>query len=90
MSSSGSLVARVGLKILPVDEGSGLLVANQHVGLARIFEGSKWSDGRWVTALRYLDGAAPHSKAVRMAGALTRATRLSLELMPRTDDTEQG
>ena len=86
MDKRNDLLARVGLKILPVDEGGGLLVANQHVGLSRIFEGSKWSDGRWVTALRYLDGAAPHSKAVRMAGALTRATRLPLELMPRADD----
>ena len=86
MDKRNDLLARVGLKILPVDEGGGLLVANQHVGLARIFEGSKWSDGRWVTALRYLDGAVPHSKAVRMAGALTRATRLPLELMPRDDD----
>jgi hypothetical protein len=86
MDKRNDLLARVGIKILPVDEGGGLLIANQHVGLARIFEGSKWSDGRWVTALRYLEGAAPHSKAVRMAGALTRATLLPLELMPRADD----
>jgi hypothetical protein len=86
MDKRNDLLARVGLKLMKVDEGGGLLVANQHVGLARIFEGSKWSDGRWVTALRYLEGATPFSKAVRMAGALTRATHLPIGLLPRPDE----
>jgi hypothetical protein len=87
MDRRNDILARVGLKIRNVDEGDGLLVANQHVGLARIFEGSKWSDGRWVTALRYLDGAGPFEKAVRMSGLLSRVSYIPPQHLPRrTDD----
>jgi hypothetical protein len=87
MDRRNDLLARVGLKIRNVDEGDGLLVANQHVGLARIFEGSKWSDGRWVTALRYLEGAKPFEKAVRMSGLLSRVSFIPAQHLPRrTDD----
>jgi hypothetical protein len=85
MDRRNDQLGRVGLKLVKIDEGGGLLIANQHVGLARIFEGSKWSDGRWTTALRYLDGATP-SAAVRFAGALSRSTQLPAQFLPRSDD----
>ncbi len=80
------LLSRVGIKLLPVDEGLGVLVANQHVGLARIFEGSKWSDGRWITALRYLEGAKPHTKPVKLSGACCRATMIPQKHLHSRDE----
>jgi hypothetical protein len=83
MDRQNSTLARAGMKLLPIDQGGGLLIANQHVGLSRIFEGSKWSEGRWVTALRYLDGSAPYAKTVKFCGAACRATLIDEKHVPR-------
>jgi hypothetical protein len=60
-----------------------MLIANQNVGLSRVFEGSKWSDGRWVTALRYLDGSKAHPLPVKFCGAQSRATLIDDKYVPR-------
>jgi hypothetical protein len=80
------LLARIGIKLQKIEDGGGLLIANQHVGLSRLFEGSKWSDGRWVTALRYLDGAKPLNKTTRFAGISVRATLVPQESLPRAEE----
>lgn len=86
MDRRNDLLARIGLKVQTVDSGGGMLVANQHVGLARLFDGSKWSNGRWVTALRYLNGAKPLNKTTRFHGAAVRSTFLPQEFMPKASD----
>jgi hypothetical protein len=84
------LLGRIGIKLVKLDEGGGLLIANRHVGLNRIFEGSNWSDGRWVTALRYLEGAKPLTDPTRFAGVLARATFLPQLYMPRNEIVKEA
>ncbi len=51
-----------------------ILIANNHEGLHRVFRGSKWEGGGWITALRYLPGTGVTKNAVRFAGTQVRAT----------------
>ncbi len=60
-----------------------LLVANRHVALARIFEGTRWRDGTWREALRYLDGVKAWPNAVRFAGTHSRSTAIPFARLPR-------
>ena len=67
-----------------------LLVANQHVGLDRLFRETRWAGGNWRTALRYLDGAAPCGRAC-FAGVQQRATLLPSRWLPGSEpDREAG
>jgi hypothetical protein len=79
------LLGRIGVKLEKIEDGGDMLIANQHVGLARIFAESKWSNGRWVTALRYLEGCEPLNKTTRFAGVSVRATIVPAKYLPRPD-----
>jgi hypothetical protein len=85
MERRNDILVRVGLKLQPIEEGGAMLVANQHVGLNRIFQGSKWSSGRWVTALRYLEGCEPLNRTTRFAGLAVRATIVPAKYLPISD-----
>ena len=61
-----------------------MLVANQHAGLDRIFEKTRWERGRWVQALRYLPDARTW-ESVRFAGIEQRSTALPNALLPKGD-----
>jgi hypothetical protein len=63
-----------------------LLVANQHVGLARLFEGTRWAGGGWKTALRYLHGVEAGASVWRFAGVRQRATSVPDYWLPRHED----
>jgi len=77
----------VGLKVMAGEDGAPrLLVAGQrHEGLARIFSGTRWAEGVWVQALRYLPGVAPWPQPVRMDGVLYRATAFGGGYLPQDD-----
>lgn len=60
-----------------------LLIANNHEGLARVFKGSKWEGGGWITALRYLDDVKAAPEAQRFSGVVSRATIIPAPLMPQ-------
>lgn len=60
-----------------------LLIANNHEGLSRIFRGSKWEGGGWITALRYLDDVESAPQPVRFSGILSRATVIPAALLPQ-------
>jgi hypothetical protein len=79
-------LARIGVKLQKVDEGGGMFATRQHVGLARLFDGSKWSDGRWVTALRYLDGSQAHDRKMRFGGVPVRAIFLAQHHLPKLEE----
>jgi len=70
-----------------------LHVANNHRGLAQLFEGSHWvgssgTTNAWVQAFRRVPGAVPVEKR-RFAGFGSRATRLPLdELLKATEGEE--
>lgn len=63
-----------------------LLISNTHEGLRRIYGGSKWEDGGWATALRYLPGTAFTKIPVRFAGVQSRATIIPAWLLPVKDE----
>lgn len=60
-----------------------LLIANNHDGLTRLFKGSKWEGGGWITALRYLDEVDSAPQPVRFGGVLSRATVIPAPLLPQ-------
>ncbi len=59
-----------------------IMIANNHEGLHRIFRGSKWEGGGWVTSLRYLPGSGSTKNAVRFAGTQMRATIIPAQHLP--------
>jgi hypothetical protein len=60
-----------------------LLIANNHEGLSRVFKGSKWEGGGWITALRYLNEVKSAPLPVRFSGVLSRATIIPTPLLPQ-------
>lgn len=65
---------------------SWLLIAKRHVGLNKIFDGTRWTAGTWDTALRYLHNAKAWPTAVRFAGSPpTRALALPASWLPQRD-----
>jgi hypothetical protein len=84
--AANDTLGRVGLKVRRNREGPGchLLVATRNVGLSRIFEGTRWAQGGWTQALRYLPGAEAHA-AVKFAGVASKATALPTDLLPSED-----
>ena len=65
-----------------------LLVAKTHVGLARIFEGTRWHNCGWTEALRYLDGVGAWPNSVRFAGVKSRCTAIPFSWLPREEPAE--
>ena len=66
-----------------------LLVATAHVGLGKIFEGTRWYNRGWTEALRYLDGVSRWPQPVRFAGVRSRATAIPWDCLPREEPAEQ-
>ena len=70
-----------------------LYVANNHRGLAQLFEGSHWvgssgTTNAWVQALRRIPGAVPVEKR-RFAGFGSRATKLPLDYLLDGEETSE-
>ncbi|AFK51896.1 DNA primase [Tistrella mobilis KA081020-065] len=68
----------------PPTRSAWLRVANQHQGLARIFQGTHWqqraaADGVWVQSLRRLEGARVPKKTIWI-GATCRGSEIPLAL----------
>lgn len=70
--SPGTLLRSHGMRILP----EGLLVANNAAGLEKIFAGTRWAQGAWVTALRRLPGSSA-TDATLFSDKKSRATLIS-------------
>ncbi len=94
---SGSMerksLQRLGLRMLKWGEGSGdaLAVANNHEGLSRVFDGSRWARRVWREALMYLGSdVAAHSTTVRFAGAITRCIAIPGKYLPVVDEAMQS
>lgn len=63
----------------------GLLVANKHQALERIFQGTDWTQGRWKIALAELDGVTTF-KSQSFGGAKSRSLRIPVKYLPRPGD----
>jgi hypothetical protein len=67
-----------------------IAVANQHARLTALFDGTRWADGSWVTALRMLDGTFVPVNAIKFNGPQSRVTAIPpIYLEPDDDDDEQ-
>lgn len=79
-------LATIGIRIERNHEGrfmkvpSAIIVANKHVGLNRLFDGTRWSGGGWSGAFEYLGGA--RTKPKRFAGAQSRGTEIPSDHWP--------
>jgi hypothetical protein len=71
----------IGIKVVISAAGIILKIANQHVGLERIFAGTRWEDGKWRDAFHYLPGALPGGRE-QFAGAQSRCTQLNETYLP--------
>ncbi len=82
------VLGKIGLRIHLRETGGvvGLLVANRHVALDRIFRDTRWAAGGWVQALRYVPGAKAWGDPVRFAGVQQRATGIPHDLLPKEDN----
>lgn len=63
-----------GLKVIRLEAGTILAIANYHAGLTHIFAGTHWAgrsgaQGVWVQAARRLQGAIPSTRAIWFCGA---------------------
>ncbi len=62
------------------DDDPGLVFANGHDWLGKVFAGTVWADGRWSVALRRLPGAHPVG-AQRFAGLTARGTFVPADVL---------
>ncbi len=85
-----TVLGNFGLKLVHWREAKrrALLVANNHGGLDRLFADTRWSDGAWKRALRYLPGARAAEGHARFAGVQSRATLVPAEHLPKQDEDE--
>ncbi len=81
------LLSTIGLRLMDYDKPhqTWLCIANDHVELKRIFNNTRWGNGGWVAALRYLYNAKAWPVSLRFAGARIRATGLPASCLPISD-----
>lgn len=89
-AAARSEITKLGLRIhKEAGEETWLLVANQHVGLERVFRDTRWAGGGWKTALGYLAGARPWPVSLRFAGVKQRAIAIPRSWLPRDDEENE-
>lgn len=64
-----------------VDYGRGVVVANQHDGLTRLFRDTRWGDGAWPGALAMIPGHVT-TKTVRIDGVPLRGVFVPADYLP--------
>lgn len=83
VEAQASSVLRDRFDIKTIEAEDGFAVANLGQGVAQIFRGSPWSDGRHIAALRRLPGT--RTMKIRVGGFQRRATFVPAELMDLTE-----
>ncbi|MDE1901504.1 MAG: hypothetical protein KGI37_07670 [Alphaproteobacteria bacterium] len=82
----------LGLRILDVKGTHGmervLFVANDHLGLRRIFHNTPWADGNWRSSLRRLAGVIVSPKPVGV-GRKARGVLIPASLLPARDNDRE-
>jgi hypothetical protein len=67
------------------ETSAALIIANDHVGLEKIFHGTKWAGKVWTQALDHLNCEKP-KKPYRFGGTPTKARIIPEEWYPKDDD----
>lgn len=80
------ILAIYGIRVLWLDAKAFVAIANQHSGLAALFERTHWAgrsgtSGVWMQAFRRLPGAERSKGAVRFGAFTARATLVPVETM---------
>jgi hypothetical protein len=75
---------RIGLRLenLTDPQERQLLVANESPGLRFVFKGTRWENGGWNDALRYLDGARAGQNPAKFDGVARRYTIIPPVFLP--------
>jgi hypothetical protein len=63
-----------------------LLVARRHVGLERIYQGTRWSGAVWSQALEDLPGSGGWGPTHFAGAPSTRCTALPVAVLPPLED----
>ncbi len=86
--AAAQTLGTIGLKVVGWAEPgkARVLVAHQHRGLDRLFQGTRWEGSARRTALGYLPGVSAWRQPERFAGVQSRCLCLPPALMPRPDD----
>ena len=79
----------LGIRIVDLRENDysrerALFVANDHLGLKRIFHNTPWADGNWRASLRRLPGVKPSPSPV-FVGRKSRGLLIPKSLLPQTE-----
>lgn len=88
------VLARHGLRVESFDESLWLAIANNHEGLRRLFENTKWhspagATGGWVQLLKRIDGAVSHG-AIRFMRRPSRCVLVPLAKVWKDPDKKAG
>jgi len=84
------VIGRVGIRLEKIDRTAYLAIANNHTGLAGLFQRTRWQTpqgvtGVWVQAMRRLPGAERGTRTLYFGGAYGKATLIPLSLIPPPD-----
>lgn len=80
-----TILHQFGIRVDGPDAG---IIANNHPGLERIFDRTRWAGGAWRTALARLDGATKPDKKFRFAGSQSRAVEIPARYFPDPSEIE--
>jgi hypothetical protein len=79
----------LGIRVIETRESKGaermLFVANDHLGLKRIFHNTPWADGNWRASLRRLPGVMPSPRPVNI-NRKARGLLIPKALLPSKDE----
>lgn len=89
-----SLNKQLGTIGIRIEYGSGaynavplhMIVATKHVGLDKIYTGTRWAGGGWLGALEYLGGNKTGTK--RFAGAASRGIVIHRDHFPKKEEDD--
>jgi hypothetical protein len=83
----------LGLRIVETRGDQGrermLFVANQHLGLTKIFHNTRWADGNWSASLRRLKPDVRPAPSPVFVGRKSRGLLIPKAILPPSDDGDE-
>ena len=84
-AENNQALMRCGLKVVHIEEGDFLAIANSHPFMDKVFRQTKFSHGRYVSVLKGLEGAKRQTSALRFTGYRKRCVFVPLNLAKKQE-----
>ena len=85
-AENNQALMRCGLKVVHIEEGDFLAIANSHPFMDKVFRQTKFSHGRYVSVLKGLEGAKRQTSALRFTGYRKRCVFVPLNLAKKQEE----